>query len=107
MRNLIWIAVMLSTIGGTASAQWIDIYPPGTPRTQDGKVNLSAPAPRTPDGKPSLAGVWRNIDIKYLQNLAADGIEVPMTPWAATVYKQRQETNSKGRPSERCLPHGI
>jgi hypothetical protein len=31
---------------------------PGTPRTRDGKPNLTAPAPRAADGKPDLSGVW-------------------------------------------------
>jgi hypothetical protein len=41
-----------------AFAQWLDFATPGTPRTPDGKPNLSAPAPRTADGKPDLSGVW-------------------------------------------------
>jgi hypothetical protein len=39
-------------------AQW-PLYPkPGVPKAADGKVNLTAPAPRTPDGKPDLTGIW-------------------------------------------------
>jgi hypothetical protein len=30
------------------------------PRTADGKVNLTAPAPKAPDGNPDLSGVWEN-----------------------------------------------
>jgi len=30
----------------------------GTPRTSDGKADLTAPAPRAPDGKPDLTGTW-------------------------------------------------
>jgi hypothetical protein len=41
-----------------AYAQWLNYPAPGTPRTPDGKVNLTAPAPRTVDGKPDLSGTW-------------------------------------------------
>src|SRR6476646_7822751 len=41
-----------------AHAQWVNYREPGTPRTRDGKPNLSAPAPRTAEGKPDLSGVW-------------------------------------------------
>ena len=40
------------------SAQWLHYPTPGTPRTPDGKANLSAPVPKTPDGKPDLSGIW-------------------------------------------------
>ncbi len=41
-----------------AHAQWVNFPTPGTPRTADGKPNLSAPTPRSPSGKPDLSGVW-------------------------------------------------
>ena len=41
-----------------APAQWLNFQTPGTPRTRDGKPDLSAPVPRTADGKPDLSGVW-------------------------------------------------
>jgi hypothetical protein len=40
-----------------ASGQWLHYRDPRTPRTKDGKPNLSAPAPRMND-KPDLSGVW-------------------------------------------------
>ena len=46
----------ISSIG--APAQWLNYPTPGTPRTRDGKPNLTAPAPRAADGKPDLSGVW-------------------------------------------------
>ena len=42
----------------SAYAQWINYREPGVPRLKDGKVNLSAPAPRVSGGKPDLTGVW-------------------------------------------------
>ena len=87
--------------------QWVNIPLPNTPRTADGKPNLTAPVPRTSDGKPDLSGLWRNPDGKYLANIAADGIVVPFQPGAEALYKERQENFSKDRPSGRCLPHGI
>lgn len=43
----------------TAEAQWLHHPVPGTPRTKDGKPNLSAPAPRASNGKPDLSGIWQ------------------------------------------------
>jgi hypothetical protein len=114
LRELTWLIRVGGGILGVlfvavnpAAAQWLRLPVPGTPRTPDGKPHLTAPAPRTPDGKPNLTGIWVVATGKYLANLAADGIEVPFRPEAAALYKRRQETNSIGRPTERCLPHAV
>src|SRR5215831_4884390 len=87
--------------------QWVNVALPNIPRTSDGKPILTAPAPKTADGKPDLTGIWRNPDGRYLDNLAADGVDVPFQPPARALYKERQENFSKDRPSGRCLPHGV
>jgi hypothetical protein len=87
--------------------QWASIPLPNTPRTPDGKPNLAAPAPKTADGKPDMSGIWRVAEGKYLQNIATDIGEAPFQPWAGALYKERAENLGKGRPSERCIPHGI
>ena len=87
--------------------QWVNVPLPKTPRLPNGKPNLTAPVPKTLGGKPDLTGVWRIADGKYLQNIAADGVEVPFQSWARELYKERQANFSKDRPSGRCLPHGV
>jgi hypothetical protein len=101
--------VMMLITGGPAAAQWLKIPLPGTPRTPDGKPNLTAPVPRTSDGKPDLSGIWRRNTPgrNYLVNIGAGGAELSMQPWAAALYKERQDSLSKDRPSGRCLPHGL
>jgi len=104
---MFWLLLSLTTL--PAGAQWIKYPTPGVPRTTDGRVNLSAPPPRTADGKPDFSGLWSapGFSTKYLENLAADGGEVPFQPWAAALYKERQESFGKGRPSNECLPHSV
>jgi hypothetical protein len=106
MRSVRVIA-MIAVMSCTAAAQWVNLTLPNTPRTADGKPDLTAPAPRTPDGKPDLSGIWRVANGRYLQNIAADLGEPPFQPWAAALYKERADALGKGRPSERCIPHGI
>jgi hypothetical protein len=106
LRVPIAAMAMLLVMAGPASAQWLKLPLPGTPRMPDGKPNLMAPAPRTPDGKPDLSGIW-HADGRYLDNLAGDGVEIPMHPWAAAVYKQRLDTLGRDKPQLHCLPHGV
>ena len=93
---------------GIASAQWLNLPLAGTPRNADGQPNLTAPAPKTSDGKPDLSGIWRAADGRLLGNLAANEPGgAPFQPWAAALYKERQDNLAKDRPSGRCLPHGV
>jgi hypothetical protein len=106
MRTVAVIVTIL-IVSCAASAQWLNVTLPNTPRTPDGKPNLTAPAPKTQDGKPDLSGIWRVTTGRYLQNIAADLGQPPFQPWAAALYKERTDVLGKGRPSERCIPHGI
>jgi hypothetical protein len=107
MRRCMILFLLLVLHAVPARAQWIAYPTPGIPRTPDGKPNLTAAAPKTADGKPDLSGIWQTTSGKWLVNLAADGVEVPFRPATLALFKERQEQNGKGRPSERCLPHGV
>src|SRR3977135_1604008 len=107
MPTRLTLILFLSVWSIPADAQWFSYPTPGTPRTADGKPNLTAPPPKTPDGKPDLSGIWNTTSGRWLNNLAADGVEVPFKPWALALFKERQANNGKGRPSERCVSHGV
>src|SRR5205085_2419944 len=90
-------------------AQWKKLPQTG-PRTADGKVNVSAPAPRLPDGHPDLQGIWEPNANKYLRNIAADlkPEEVPYQPWAKALVDQRADgSHAREESDANCLPQGV
>ena len=124
-----WFLILLAAVSATAEAQWLHHPVPGTPRTKDGKPNLSAPAPRASNGKPDLSGIWQpeaspipelmrllpgganglgeDIPTKYFINVLADfkpGEEPlrtrPSAPLTLTAFK-------KDDPGIHCLPTGV
>lgn len=101
-------ATMILLAPTLALAQWTDFPTPGVPRLPDGKPNLSAPAPKTADGKPDLSGVWVTRG-GYTGNIAKDlkPGEVSFQPWAAELFKHRQETLSKDDPQAYCVLSGV
>ena len=111
-------AMLLAAV--TASPQWLRFPTPGTPRTADGKPNLSAPTPHAADGHPDLTGIWEvvgdlvmptdgRVRSKYVYNIGVDlpGGTAPFQPWARELWNARQKALGVGAPSEKCLPHGI
>lgn len=133
-RHKFWLVLGLAA--NTLHAQWINYPAPGTPRTRDGKPDLSARAPRASNGKPDLSGIWHveptkmdewvrlfgnNPDAlgvpgmelttisKYARNLFIDlkPEDIPEQPAAAEVRRQRLQSGVRDNPSLHCLPHGI
>jgi hypothetical protein len=130
------MGILLVAAAVSSHAQWLNHPDPRTPRTRDGKPNLSAPAPRASNGKPDLSGIWQveptpfdemtrlfgdalsafsvpGDDIhsfsKYTVNILADfkPEEEPLQPAAAELVRQRAPTIGKDIPTSRCLPGGI
>src|ERR1700682_506291 len=56
-RSLV-VPFLIAAAASVAFGQWLNYRDPKTPRTKDGKPNLSAPTPRF-QGKPDLSGVWQ------------------------------------------------
>ena len=129
------IGIVLAGAAMYASAQWLNYPTPGTPRTKDGKPNLSAAAPRASNGKPDLTGVWQveppapgEMERKigdlgtfvvpgddprtfspYFFNVLADfkAEDAPIRPEAAAVFGRHAKAFGKDSPGSHCLPMGV
>ena len=114
-----------------AHAQWVSYPEARTPRTKEGKPNLTAPAPRL-NGKPDLSGLWQaertpasdyntvlgkgftdiQVDThditKYVLNVfwGMKPEEEPLRPEAASILKHRQQSPLE-YPHTQCLPGSI
>lgn len=118
-----------------AQAQWLNYPTPGLPRLPNGKVDLTAKAPRARDGKPDLSGVWHvqsesleekrrlfgpeygknfvpgmepTTVSKYAGNILLDfkPSEIAMTPEADAILSRRRRGEEVFPPTH-CLPVGV
>lgn len=87
-------------------AQWPNHPTPGVPRTPDGRPDLSAPAPKSTDGKPDLSGVWLVRNGSALFYITSDLKPDEIRPWAAALYKQREDNFRKETDGIACRPPG-
>lgn len=117
------LAIALAALAVPAAGQWVNHPTRGLPRTGDGKPNLSAPTPRTREGRVDLSGIWQSerdpngtpggiegiVSPRYMVNVMADlkPEEVPFQPWAEALYKQRGANLLRDNPMIRCLPAGV
>jgi hypothetical protein len=108
MKTIVGVLAAVLTVAVIGQAQWRDYPTPGVPRLPDGKPNLTSPAPKTPDGKPDLSGIWTT-KVGYTGNIARDlkPGELSFQPWAAELYKHRQETQGKEDPQAYCVLSGV
>lgn len=116
-------------------AQWIYVRMDDVPRTDDGKLDVTASASRTSDDRPDLSGLWypggerqpcsQNPDNCIEQGLGkaleggsdlllrgldiATGMEggLPYQPWAAELVRQRGARAGLDDPHVRCLPTNL
>jgi len=105
IRSLVPTLVAISVVcvvHAPAHAQWINHPTPGTPRTADGKPDLTAAVPRTADGKPDLSGIWVINGLGHSTNIT----RVEMLPWAQKLYETRVATYGQEDPAVNCLPEG-
>ena len=112
---------------GRPAAQWLNYPTAGVPRTPDGKVNMTAPAPRLTNGRPDLSGLWigeparragaaagaadepgNPTNLSSSRHMRDIGVDLPgglpYQPWLIPIVKERTANEAIDDPHIRCLP---
>jgi hypothetical protein len=117
------------------AAQWLSYPTPGVPRKADGKVDMTAPAPRLANGKPDLSGLWMTAEpnrgagrgtqppakpvdepgdqrnITASRQMRDIGVDLPgglpYQPWLVPIVKERTANEAIDDPHIRCLPDNF
>jgi hypothetical protein len=128
MRADIWTGIAFAGACLCAQARWLNNPIPGAPRTPDGKVNMTGPAPRM-NGKPDLLGIWQveaeprgpglyglgeSPNSKYFRDILSDFKpgEEPLTPEGREILRQHSQPgvvgyNAGRGAARRCVAGAI
>jgi hypothetical protein len=122
MQRTVLVVAFLLILASAAGAQWPTRIVPDLPRRADGKVDLTAPAPRTSHGTPDLSGLWipepdpngqregveNTVFPRYLINVTQD-LHDPngaLVPAAESRYRERLASDGADDPIANCQPPG-
>ena len=128
-RAVLVLVMLVPLASERLAAQWLHNPTPGVPRKADGKVNMTAPAPRMVNGKPDLSGLWMTAEtnrparapvsdeagdqtnITASRHMKDIGVDLPgglpYQPWLIPIVKERTANEALDDPHIRCLPDNF